>query len=138
GVPDVEDPDLPEDSLGVVPRLRRGKLDGQFGASAALESADADALLCEVGADRIAGALDLSLEGLVHVDAEHQMDAALQVQPQVDRLPWRVEVPRRHEDDDDDDPDAEPEVLAHQPTDSLSPVGVTMRPRALRSKSSRT
>src|SRR6266542_708731 len=127
-----------EHALRVIPGLRRGQLHDELGAAPALDAAHADALLLQVGAHGVALALHLGLERLVHVHAEHEVDAALQVQPEVDRLLRRIEAPGGDGEDGHDDGDAERELLAHQLPASLLPGAVTMRPRAVRSKSSFT
>src|SRR5262249_19586632 len=134
----LEDPDVGEDALGVLPLRGRGELDGQLGGAAALDARDGDALPLELAADGVAGAVDLGGQRLVHLDAQHEVDAALEIEAEVDGPLRRVEEPRRQGDDGHHDGDARTEAPAHQPPESFSPHAGTMRPRALRSKSTFT
>src|SRR5262249_4569549 len=111
----------PEHVLCLGPVLRRRQLHNQLRTSAPLDPADADALLLELGADQVPLAPDKRLECLVDIDAKHEMDAALQVEAQVDRFLRWVEEPGGSDDDRDDDPDPERQIPAHQPPDSFSP-----------------
>src|SRR6266545_3754309 len=138
GLLDLEPPRLAEHALRVVPGLGRRELDHEVGGAAPLDAARADPLLLQLATDRVALPLRLGLERLVHVHAEHEVNATLQVQPQVDRLLRRVEVPDGAHDDGHDDPDAERQMLAHQLPASLLAGAVTIRPREARSKSSFT
>ena len=58
---------------------------------------------------------------MVDVDAEHEVEAALEIEAEIDGLLGWVEQPRADGDDHHDQPDAKPEVPAHQEPDSLSP-----------------
>jgi len=75
-----------------VPALRRGELDGQLGGAPPLDPGDPIPRFSS-SASRYPGPLDLGFEGLVHVHAEDEMDPTLEIQPQVDRLVGRIQVP---------------------------------------------
>src|SRR5262249_4343399 len=124
----LEDARCAQHGLRLGPVLRGRKLHDQLRAPAPLDPAHADALLLELGADQVSLASDVRLERLVDIDAEHEVDAALQVEAQVDRLLRWVEKPGGSDDDRDDDPDPERQIPAHQPPDSLSPDMDAMRP----------
>ena len=126
---------LPQHGLRVGPGLRRGELDDELGGAAALDLGHADALFFEAVAHRVAHPIYLGLDRLVDVHAQHEVDAALEVEAEVDALAGRVEVPDRDGDHRDDDADAEGQILPHQFDESLSPETFTMRPSAERSKS---
>jgi hypothetical protein len=96
-----------------VPALRGGKLEDELGGAAPLDPRDADPALLQLGLRGVPRPLDLRFDGLVHVHAEDEMDAPLEIQAQVDRLGGRVQVPHRHRDDDGDEGDADSELTTH-------------------------
>ena len=96
----------------VVPPLRGRELHGELAALAG-HARDADALALKGGLEVLGGALELVLDRLVDLDAEHEMDAALQIEAQIDALLRRVHVPERSQDSGNHDADPKPEVPRH-------------------------
>ncbi len=105
--------DLADGGERRVPALGRADLDHELGGAASLDLGDRDALLVELGPDAVARPFHLRLHRLGHVDAQHQVDAALQIEPEVDGLARRVEEPDRHGHHGRDEADADPEVATH-------------------------
>ncbi len=154
----LEGCELGHRGLGRAPRLGRGQLHHQLGGTAPLDALDGHAALLQRGARAGGRPLHLRLQRLVEVDAQDEMDAALEVEPEIDgrgqesplargemaaveqRLQEgrRVEIDERAHDDDGHDADPQPEVSRHQALPSFSPAAGTMRPIALRSKVSFT
>ena len=98
---------------GVVPALRARQLDDHRRVALAREALDRDALALERGLEILGGTVGLARDVLVGLDAEHEVDAALQVEAEVDRPRRRVEVPAGHDDHDGDEDRPRREVPRH-------------------------
>src|SRR5262249_49410955 len=97
----------------VVPVLRRGQLDDDHAAALAGDAADTDALALEIRLQILGGAVRLAGDGLFGLDPENEMDAALQVEAEVDRLLRRIHVPEGADDDGGDEGDPDPDPSRH-------------------------
>src|SRR5881296_1673643 len=97
----------------VVPRLRRGQLDDDRGQPLAGDAPGGDTAPLQRSLEVLRRAVGLAGHVLVGLDAEHEVDAALQVEAEVDRLLRRIQIPEGTEEDDEDDGGAGPEVPRH-------------------------
>src|SRR5262249_13019087 len=82
----IEDTHGAEDVLRLGPGLWGRQLYHQFRASSTIDATYADPLLFQLRAQHVTLASDVRLESLVDIDAKHEVDAALQVQSEVDGL----------------------------------------------------
>src|SRR5205814_8143760 len=87
----------------VVPRLRGGQLDHEQRETVAGDALGADAAPLQRRLEILGRAVGLAGHVLVRLDAEHEVDAPLQVEAEVDRLLRRVQVPEGTEEDDEAD-----------------------------------
>ena len=90
---DVEGAELAGHRQRVVPAGDVRQLDHDAAESCAGDSLDAHALALEAALEILGGPLGLGADVLVDLHPEDQVDAALQVEPQIDRLARRVQVP---------------------------------------------
>src|SRR5205814_10212149 len=72
-----------------------------------------DAAALERGREVLRRAVGLVGHVLVGLDAEDEVDPALQVESEVDRLLRRVQIPERTEEHDENDDDARPQIPRH-------------------------
>ena len=105
--------ELRHDGPGVVPRLGAGELDPDRGIALARDALDGDALALERRLEVLGRPIRLTGHVPVRLHAEHEVDPALQIEPEVDRASRRVQVPHGDDDHGDDEADAQPEVPRH-------------------------
>src|SRR5882762_3356231 len=74
---------------------------------------DREALALERALEILGRAVGLTRDVLVGFDAEHEVDPALQIEPEVDRLLRREQIPDGGGHDDEDERDAKTEVPRH-------------------------
>ena len=97
----------------VVPRLRRRQLDRHGARPLDGGAPDGHASTIQRRLEVLGGALGLGGQGLVGVDPQHEMNAALQVEAEIDPFLRRVEKSEGRERDDDDQADPEPQTSRH-------------------------
>src|SRR5262249_18025873 len=119
----VERIELRHDGPGVVPRLRVRQLDRDRGIPFTRDPLDGDPLALERALEVLGGAVGLARDVAIGLDAEHQMDTALEIQPEIDRALRRIQVPDRDGDDGDDEADAYPKVPRHPSRPALPSRG---------------
>src|SRR5262249_23841829 len=89
----------------IVPRLRAGQLHPDRRGAFARDPRDADALAFERLLDVFRRTVGLAGDVLVRLDAQHEVNAALQIEAEVESAPQWVQVPDRggHAEEHDGD-----------------------------------
>jgi len=115
--------ELRDDGPGVVPGLRVRQLDLDRGGPVARDPLDGDALALERRLEILGHAIGLAGDVPLGLDAQHEVDSALQIEPEIDRALERVQIPHGHGDDDQHERDAQAEVLRHPSRPALPSHG---------------
>ena len=104
--------------VGGDPPERRGIVDAihlEFAGPGDVDAAKGHAGLGQRRAQAFGGELRVQLQRLIGLDAQHEMNAAIEIQPEFDLLARRHDRPQTRDDDGDDDE----ESLANRHTDPL-------------------